>query len=752
MNPELEPLSLRILSALLNGGYQGLLLTGLFWLGLRLRPRINAATRHAVGLVTLLLVAALPLVHFLTAGAPARPRALPDGLTPSSPVRVPIHGDSREPVALPAAATGPTIWRPSLRSGAGATTGVSSAGAAWQLDQEETKAVIIASSPAQPRWQAWKNRVSTYQPQWRAALSRELSLGFLGLWIVLAALRLGKLSGECWLLRSLKCRGAVPPEALDKAFGALCRQMRIRRKPRLLVVPGSAAPMAVGYRNPAVVIPANLLAQSAGGGLEPILRHELAHLRRGDDWSNLIQQLLKAVLFFHPGIWWLSRRLTLDREIACDDHVLATARAPKAYALLLTEFAGQVQYRHCPAAPAGWSRHSQLKERITMILDPKRNASPQLAVAPMGTLITAVALLAAVSLSAAPRLELAESSDGPANPDAAPATIRRTAGAAVIAGSAGTISASTPVEGGSDSLTVVHTGPRQKPMPIKVEVPLAPLPALAPVAGLPPRAPHAPPPFAYAEVDVQLAHAGPHPVPPTQPGPAFAPPSDGKVRGGEFMEQRIERLERMIKELMEAGAPKSKPNTGKSLKSSDQRAEMDPAKSWEFKYDFKQEFDHAFKDFPAPEIAEIARQAQREAQRAVREASRMAEEAKRANRDAFLQHQLNTRNLRNAQSWEVQRQVLEAQRQAMEEQMNQLSAQIQRLEEERNRIEQERDRIEARVEEQAAQLEQLEEEAEAEESEGDSAFDHEHDNESEDGRVKESPEAPREKYSSEQQP
>ena len=735
MNAELEPLSLRILSALLNGGYQGLLLTCLLWLGLKLIPRTNAATRHAVGLVALLLVAALPLVHFFTSGAPARPRSSPGEPTQVSPARVPSTVDTRELATLPAAAVGHSNWRPTVRSGAGAAAGARSTGPAWRPDQEETKAVTIAGSPAAPPGQDWKNGVSTSRPRWRASLSRELSLGFLGLWIVLAALRLGKLTGECWWLRSLKRRGTAPPAALGKAFGALCRQMRIRREPRLLVVPGSAAPMAVGYRNPAVVLPANLLAQSAGGELEPILRHELAHLRRGDDWSNLVQQLLKALLFFHPGVWWLSRRLTLDREIACDDHVLASARAPKAYALLLTEFAGRVQYRHCSAAPAGWSRHSQLKERITMILDPKRNASPQLAVAPMGTFITAAALLAAVSLSAAPRLELAEPSGGQANPDAAPAKIRETAG---------TISASTPVEGGSDRFTVVHTGPRQKPIPIKVEVPLAPLPVFAPVAGLPPRAPHAPPPFAFTELDVQLAHAGPHPVPPTQPGPPPAPPLDGEWRDGEFMEQRIERLERMIEELMGEGAPKFKPDAGKSLKSSDKRTEKDAAKSWQFNYDFKQEFDHAFKDFQAPEIAEITRQAQREAQRAVREASRMAEETKRAHWDAIRQHQLDARNLRNAQSWEVQRQVLEAERQALEMQRSNLEAQIARLEEER-------DQIEARVEQHEGLLDQLEEEAKAEESEGDDAFDHEHDHASEDGRDK-GPQAPPEKPLKEQLP
>lgn len=54
----------QLLGALFNGGYQGLLLAAIVWLGLRGMSRSNAATRHTVWFVTLLVVAALPVVHF----------------------------------------------------------------------------------------------------------------------------------------------------------------------------------------------------------------------------------------------------------------------------------------------------------------------------------------------------------------------------------------------------------------------------------------------------------------------------------------------------------------------------------------------------------------------------------------------------------------------------------------------------------------------------------------------------------------
>ena len=69
--------------------------------------------------------------------------------------------------------------------------------------------------------------------------------------------------------------------------------------------------------------PAWMLETTPAEELKYILLHELAHLRRRDDWTNLAQKILKALLFFLPSVWWIERRLSLDREMACDDAVLA---------------------------------------------------------------------------------------------------------------------------------------------------------------------------------------------------------------------------------------------------------------------------------------------------------------------------------------------------------------------------------------------------------------------------------------------
>jgi beta-lactamase regulating signal transducer with metallopeptidase domain len=44
-------------------------------------------------------------------------------------------------------------------------------------------------------------------------------------------------------------------------------------------------------------------------------------------------------LIFHPVVWWLDSKLTLEREMACDDMVLRRTENPNAYARCLATLA-----------------------------------------------------------------------------------------------------------------------------------------------------------------------------------------------------------------------------------------------------------------------------------------------------------------------------------------------------------------------------------------------------------------------------
>jgi hypothetical protein len=115
------------------------------------------------------------------------------------------------------------------------------------------------------------------------------------------------------------------------------------------------------------------LSQLSTAEIKVILLHELAHLRRFDDWTNLAQKIVKAVFFFHPAVWWIENRLTLEREMACDDMVLAQTASPRAYASSLISFAEKLQTaRGLALAQTLVSRMCHMTLRVAQILDAKR--------------------------------------------------------------------------------------------------------------------------------------------------------------------------------------------------------------------------------------------------------------------------------------------------------------------------------------------------------------------------------------------
>jgi beta-lactamase regulating signal transducer with metallopeptidase domain len=169
-------------------------------------------------------------------------------------------------------------------------------------------------------------------------------------------------------------------------------------------------PTAIGFFKPAVVIPAWLLDDLSPEELNQILLHELAHLRRRDDWTNLAQQIVKALFFFHPAVWWIERKLTLEREMACDDAVLAATAQPRAYAECLAHLAEKTFIHRSLIAKSialaqaalGRMRHTTL--RVAQILDPARPLATKQTWKPALFLIAAFAAGLTVLASREPQL------------------------------------------------------------------------------------------------------------------------------------------------------------------------------------------------------------------------------------------------------------------------------------------------------------------------------------------------------------
>jgi beta-lactamase regulating signal transducer with metallopeptidase domain len=196
----------------------------------------------------------------------------------------------------------------------------------------------------------------------------------------------------------------VDMESLPADVRSLVEEAQKSRPVSVLVSESLEVPTAIGFRNPAVIFPAWMLETTPAEELKYILLHELAHLRRRDDWTNLAQKVLKAMLFFLPSVWWIERRLSLDREMACDDAVLAHSGTPRRYAECLARVAERSFLRRQLAlAQAAVGRVYQLTERVTMILDPDRPRATQLW-KPAIPLVMVLAGLCALPASFTPEL------------------------------------------------------------------------------------------------------------------------------------------------------------------------------------------------------------------------------------------------------------------------------------------------------------------------------------------------------------
>lgn len=187
------------------------------------------------------------------------------------------------------------------------------------------------------------------------------------IWAAGAMIGLARLAIGLIRLRQIH-RGARPfslaPELLETVH-----EFSPSRRVDFLASDAVSAPCAMGFIKPAVVLPSWAVDELSIPELRHILIHELSHLQRRDDWTTLLQRVIQALFFFHPAVWWIENRLSLEREMACDDAVLAHSTSPRAYAECLARLAEKSMLRRGLAlAQAAVSRMRQTSRRVARIL------------------------------------------------------------------------------------------------------------------------------------------------------------------------------------------------------------------------------------------------------------------------------------------------------------------------------------------------------------------------------------------------
>ncbi|HEY7120113.1 MAG TPA: carboxypeptidase regulatory-like domain-containing protein, partial [Tepidisphaeraceae bacterium] len=333
-----------------EGALVALLLAGL----LALLRRRSSSTRYVSACAALLVLAALPVVTFVLTPAREVAEVAPGPLlTPPSPK---AHTPARaQPIPLPATPPRSSTTLVEL-SGSRVVTGPDAGRGIEALPAS-------ASHAAKP--QAWSQTLRASFADWSR---RSIDVAAPALpWVVtgwcagVLALATWNLGGWAAVRRLRRRATGSVGESIANSAARLAGQMGLRRAVRVLQSTLVDSPLVIGAIKPVILLPASLLTGLSPAQVESLLAHELAHVRRHDYLINLLQGVIETLLFYHPAIWWVSRRIRVEREHCCDDAVIALTADRASYVRALavvaesaaTHRASSLTGRLVPAASGG---------------------------------------------------------------------------------------------------------------------------------------------------------------------------------------------------------------------------------------------------------------------------------------------------------------------------------------------------------------------------------------------------------------
>ncbi|MDA8019075.1 MAG: M56 family metallopeptidase [Thermoanaerobaculia bacterium] len=343
--PDLTLFSLPVARALVHFLWQGALVALLTGAVLACMRRARPGSRYAVALGGLLLMAAMPWMTLTMLPAASSAEARPATVSGVSGDFAPIL---------------PLADHPTLSSAAAPASLMSS----W-----DGSALL-----------SWIEAVILARPAMLVAI-----------WAVGVLLLLTIHLGGLLRLRAV-LRDAMPaPSDWQACLDHLARSVGTRRIVELRQSSGVDMPMVSGWLRPVIVVPASAFFGLAPEQLEAVLSHELAHVRRQDFLVNLFQVAMETVFFYHPAVWWLSRRVRIEREHCCDDLAVGLFDAP-VYVRALAALEGMRSTSVTPSFALGadggslLARVRRLAEQDTV----QRSDRPSLASRMFGTTLAAV--------------------------------------------------------------------------------------------------------------------------------------------------------------------------------------------------------------------------------------------------------------------------------------------------------------------------------------------------------------------------
>ena len=296
-----EPMMAAAGWTLLHFLWQGALVAALVGVARSALRNASAQSRYLVGCAALLVLLVLPAITFTWLAS------------------------ADEPGMLVAEDTGEHLH------GIEAARHSSSSGVATGVVVSSAMPGALGGAAAEPiRFERWRESVQALlQPSlpW-------LVLGWVG-GVLLLSLRL---IGGWTVARRLRTTRTGPvAKEWEERLLRLRQRLRVTRPVLLLESACVAVPTVIGCLRPAILLPLSALTGLSREGLEAVLAHELAHIRRHDFLVNLIQSMIETLLFYHPAVWWISSWVRIERENCCDDLAIEVCGNPLCYAHALTD-------------------------------------------------------------------------------------------------------------------------------------------------------------------------------------------------------------------------------------------------------------------------------------------------------------------------------------------------------------------------------------------------------------------------------
>ena len=376
------PFCVRLTKVLAHFGWQGCVIAGVYYfidLGLRKK---TANTRYIAGLIAMVLLAICPPVTFIL-------------LSSANSTSITKFKDLREPSSIQNSLTPREINATSL-----------------------SNPQVSESQRIQPEFEPTLERDAIRSCTGTIVIDRlieRVSPYVMAVYLMVSLALLSRVWVGYSVGRNFKADSVeIVNDRLKQFIERLCDQWAMTVVPAVACCQQVTAPVVFGVLRPIILLPPSLLTGFHAEDLEAMLAHELAHIRRWDLLVNLAQRVIEALLFFHPAVWFISRRISIEREHACDDLVISTGWRPLDYCRALIGLAEVCTVPRQPliAAPISISAFgrgpSDFRQRILRLAGESSKSEPQLTRTGFSGLACAIGVLILVSivLSSRPNTKL----------------------------------------------------------------------------------------------------------------------------------------------------------------------------------------------------------------------------------------------------------------------------------------------------------------------------------------------------------